>query len=136
MSYQINIECYEQKERAYVDIQGHSEHFTSARISQLQCIGWLLDIRDNVLSRTEAQYVENPEYLEEALHRLAGLKEEHAAQLCRLETESEQFAYVWSLISPEQQHLATTLDYSCFDNFWSDGLIPSPKPEKPAAMSH
>lgn len=124
MSYKIFLECYENQERATVMIESYSDESKSARLSQLQCIGWINSIRRLVESKTHPHNIENPEYYVEALVLLAGLTEQQALTLSLRNSEKETFMYAWSVINEEERSFASSLNYEQFDNFWSGYLIP------------
>ncbi|HEX4550427.1 hypothetical protein [Pseudomonas sp.] len=118
MSYCINVSHLEKETIATVEIFGPSEEFKSVRISQFQCIGWLLGIFDTVRRQVPADGLSNPEYEQEALERVGKLSPKQAAELLALNSLNERFAFVWDAIGYEEQEIAKAMDCRYFDNFW------------------
>ena len=118
MSYCINVSYLERETIATVEIFGPSEEFKSVRISQFQCIGWLLGIFDTARRRVPADGLSNPEYEQEALERVGKLSPTQAAELLALNSLNERFVFVWNAIGYEEQEIAKAMDYRDFDNFW------------------
>jgi len=119
MSYCINVSHLEKEIVVTVKIFGTSEEFKSVRISQFQCIGWLLGIFDEaqrLIARSDGLL--NPGYDQEALERVARLSPDEASRLLALTTLSDRFEYVWGLIGEEERELARVMDFRYYDNFW------------------
>lgn len=133
MSYCINVSHLERETVVSVQINGPSEEYRSVRISQFQCIGWLLGIFDcaqRLIDRSDGLL--NPGYDHEALERVAGLSTDQAIQLLALTTLNERFEYVWEVIGESERVTASVMDFSCYDNFWPGfdaySLIWNPNP--------
>ena len=118
MSYDISISFMEVQALAKVTIFGASEHSKSARISQFQCIGWILEIDRTVKSKIDEEWLTNPEYATEALVRIGGLSEQAAAELMKKSSLQDQFEYVWSYIGDSEREIAIHMNFEHFDNFW------------------
>ncbi|MNE67326.1 hypothetical protein D3C77_115550 [compost metagenome] len=118
MSYDISISFMETQALAKVTIFGASEHCKSARISQFQCIGWILEIVRTVKSKIDEEWLVNPEYATEALVRIGGLSEESASKLMQRTSLGDQFEYVWSCIEDSEREIAIHMNFDNFDNFW------------------
>jgi hypothetical protein len=119
MSYCINVSHLERETLVSVEITGPSEEFRSVRISQFQCVGWLLGIFDHA-QRLVDRYdgLMTPGYDQKALERVAGLSPDEASRLLALTTLSDRFEYVWGLIGEEERELARAMDFRYYDNFW------------------
>lgn len=119
MSYCINVSHLERETLVSVKITGPSEEFRSVRISQFQCIGWLLGIFDHA-QRLVDRYdgLLNSGYDQEALERVAGLLPDQASRLLALTTLRDRFEYVWDIIGESEREAARTMDFRYFDNFW------------------
>jgi len=133
MSYCINVSHLERETVVTVKIFGLSEEYRSVRISQFQCIGWLLSIFDSaqrLIDRSDGLL--NEGYDQEALERVARLSPDQATQLLALTTLSERFEYVWEIIGETEREVARVMDFRYFDNFWPDfdaySLIWNPNP--------
>lgn len=133
MSYCINVSHLERETVVFVEIFGASEEFKSVRISQFQCIGWLLGIFDDaqrLIARSDGLL--NPGYDQTALERVAGLSPDEATRLLALTTLSDRFEYVWDLIGEDEREVARVMDFRYYDNFWPGfdaySLIWNPNP--------
>ena len=119
MSYCINVSHLEKEIVVTVKIFGTSEEFKSVRISQFQCIGWLLGIFDEaqrLIARSDGLL--NPGYDQEALERVAKLSPDEATRLLTLTTLNDRFEYVWDIIGEREREMARDMDFRYFDNFW------------------
>ncbi|MNL95724.1 hypothetical protein D3C81_55270 [compost metagenome] len=121
MSYCINVSHLERETLVSVTITGRSEEFRSVKISQFQCIGWLLGIFDHA-QRLADRYdgLVNPGYDQEALERVAVLSPDQATRLLSLTTLSDRFQYVWDIIGENERETAKIMDFRYYDNFWPD----------------
>ena len=119
MSYCINVSHLERETLVSAKIIGLSEEFRSVKISQFQCIGWLLGIFDHA-QHLAARYdgLMNPEYEQEALERVACLSPDEATRLLELKTLTDRFQYVWEIIGERERETAKIMDFRYFDNFW------------------
>ncbi|RON51782.1 hypothetical protein [Pseudomonas frederiksbergensis] len=133
MSYCINFSHLEKETVVSVEIFGLSEEYRSVRISQFQCIGWLLSIFDTaqrLIDRSDGLL--NEGYDQEALERVAGLSPDQASQLLALTTLNDRFEYVWDIIGESERDEARVMDFRYFDNFWPGfdaySLIWNPNP--------
>ncbi|WP_027921764.1 hypothetical protein [Pseudomonas sp. URMO17WK12:I12] len=133
MSYCINVSHLERETVVSVEITGLSEEFRSVKISQFQCIGWLLGIFDHaerLAARTDGLI--NPEYDQEALERVARLSPDEATRLLELKTLTDRFQYVWEIIGEHERKTAKIMDFRYYDNFWlgfeAYSLIWNPSP--------
>lgn len=133
MSYCINFSHLEKETVVSVEIFGLSEEYRSVRISQFQCIGWLLSIFDTaqrMIDRSDGLL--NEGYDQEALERVARLSPEQASQLLALTTLKERFEYAWDIIGESERDVARVMDFRYFDNFWPGfdaySLIWNPNP--------
>jgi len=133
MSYCINVSHLERETLVSVTITGRSEEFRSVKISQFQCIGWLLGIFDHA-QRLADRYdgLLNPGFDQEALERVAVLLPNQATRLLALTTLRDRFEYVWEIIGEGEREVARIMDFRYFDNFWPDfdsySLIWNPNP--------
>lgn len=132
MSYCINFSHLEKETVVSVEIFGLSEEYRSVRISQFQCIGWLLSIFDSaqrLIDRSDGLL--NEGYDQEALERVARLSPDQATQLLAL-TTLDRFEYVWDIIGESGRDVARGMDFRYFDNFWPGfdvySLIWNPNP--------
>ncbi len=119
MSYCINVSHLERETVVSVEIYGPSEEFRSVRISQFQCVGWLLGIFDSaqrLIDRSDGLL--NPGYDEEALVRVARLSPDQAIRLLALTTLNDRFEYVWDIIGESEREMARDMDFRDYDNFW------------------
>ena len=132
MSYCINVSHLERETVVSVKINGPSEEFRSVRISQFQCIGWLLGIFDDTRRLDRFDGLMNPGYDQEALERVGGLLPDEAARLLALTTLRDRFEYVWGIISENERETARIMDFRYYDNFWPGfdaySLIWNPNP--------
>ena len=120
MSYCITVSYLEKESVAHVKVYGTSEEFRSVRISQFQCIGWLLGIFDHAKRLVGDDGILNAEYEQEALERVGGLAASHATKLLTLKLIMDRFVYVWDIISEEEREVARLMNFDHFDNFWPD----------------
>lgn len=119
MSYCINVRHLEKETIVSVEIHSVSEEFRSTRISQFQCIGWLLGIFDEaqrLVDRSDG--LMNPGYDQEALERIAVMSSSEAEELLKLKSLNDRFEYVWSVIGQDGRETALMMDYDGYDNFW------------------
>lgn len=133
MSYCISVSHLEKETVVSVKIFGLSEEYRSVRISQFQCIGWLLSIFDSaqrLIDRSDGLL--NEGYDQEALVRVARLSPDQATQLLALTTLNDRFEYVWDIIGESERDVARVMDFRYFDNFWPGfdaySLIWNPNP--------
>lgn len=133
MSYCINVSHLERETVVSVEIFGLSEEYRSVRISQFQCIGWLLSIFDSaqrLIDRSDGLL--NEGYDQEALVRVARLSPDQAIQLLALTTHSDRFEYVWDIIGESERDVARVMDFRDYHNFWPGfdaySLIWNPNP--------
>lgn len=142
MSYCINVSHLEKETVVSVKIFGLSEEYRSVRISQFQCIGWLLSIFDSaqrLIDRSDGLL--NEGYDQEALVRVARLSPDQATQLLALTTLNDRFEYVWDIIGESERDVARVMDFRYFDNFWPGfdaySLIwnPNPSPDSDQKLS-
>jgi hypothetical protein len=119
MSYCITVGYLERETILTVEIWGASEEYRSTRISQFQCIGWLLGIFDHAERLVKlSEGLLEPGYDQEALERVACLSSAEAAKLLTLKTLNDRFEYVWDIIGESEREVARVMDFSGYDNFW------------------
>ncbi|KPG95996.1 hypothetical protein AEQ67_18870 [Pseudomonas sp. RIT-PI-q] len=121
MSYRISVSHLEKETVVSVEIFSASEESRSARISQFQCIGWLLGIFDYAQRLVDgSDGLLNTGYDQEALERVARLLPDQASRLLALTTLKDRFEYVWDVIGESERELARVMDFRYYDNFWPD----------------
>lgn len=118
MSYSIDIAHMELQTVARIDIFHASENFTSARKSQFQCIGWILDIVSQVQSKVKKCDIVNPDYAFMAMTSIAMLSDAQATELLAQKKLQDQFEYVWSILDQDERDFALHMDFHDFHNFW------------------
>lgn len=118
MAYRIDVSYMENQQLSEVTIYGQSEHSKSARISQFQRIGWILEIKKEVEVVTQEEYLVNPDYAEEALARIGGITQDEARMLLSKKGWREVFEYTWSILPQKERDMAIRMDYQFYDNYW------------------
>lgn len=118
MSYCIDVSYLEKETLAKVVIYNISEEFRSVRVSQFQCIGWLLGVFSLAREKIGNGELVNPEYEMEALFKYSGLNWEDCEHLLSLDTPKGRFDFVWSILDDEAKSVALNMDFRYFDNFW------------------
>lgn len=119
MSYCIKVGYFEKETLIHVEIYGTSEEYRSTRISQFQCIGWLLGIFDHAKNLVKSCNGDlDAGYDQEALERVAALSSAEASHLISLRTLNDRFEYVWEVIGESERNIAQAMDFNAYDNFW------------------